>query len=324
MKKGFLGVSLIIVAALILFGTYVYLYKIKGNDQEIVPDGKDITKEEYIYKEELLVLGYNVNEINTIESKISNSDVKKYLLSEKYDHLTELLKSPYFKIENISRYENYYSKNKDFSFDDTVIYVEIGLDIEFYTNITEITNYDDYDAVVNKYYKLPDNFEAKDLVSIDSKYKKSSYNYKLRSKAADALYKMIDAASKDNIKLWVVSAYRTESTQRSLFNNSKNSDGLEHALLYSAKPGHSEHQLGLAVDLNNASSKAHFENTKEYAWLKENSYKYGFIERYPKGKEFITGYGFEPWHYRYLGIELATDVYLDGGTYEEYLVKHSK
>ena len=324
MKKGFLGITLIIVAVLILFGTYVYLYKIKGNDQEIVPDGKDITKEEYIYKEDLLVLGYNVNEINTIESKISASDVKKYLLSEKYNNLIELLKSPYFKIEHIDRYESYYSKNKDYSFEDIVIYVEIGLDIEFYTNITEITNYDDYDVVVNKYYKLPDNFEAKDLVSIDSKYKKSSYNYRLRKVAAEALYKMIDAALEDNIKLWVVSAYRTESTQKSLFNNSKNKDGLEHALLYSAKPGHSEHQLGLAVDLNMASSKAHFENTKEYAWLKANSYKYGFIERYPKGKEFITGYGFEPWHYRYLGIDLATDVYTDGGTYEEYLVKHSK
>ena len=198
------------------------------------------------------------------------------------------------------------------------------MDIEFYTNITEIANYDDIDAIVNKYYKLPDNFEAKDLVSIDSKYKKSTYNYKLRKEAAGALYKMIDAAAEDGIKLWVVSAYRTEKTQTNLFNNSKNSDGLEHALLFSAKPGHSEHQLGLAVDLNNASSKAHFENTKEYEWLINNSYKYGFIERYKKGKEFITGYGFEPWHYRYLGVDLAKDVYLDGGTYEEYLVKHSK
>ena len=94
--------------------------------------------------------------------------------------------------------------------------------------------------------------------------------------------------------------------------------------MYSAKPGHSEHQLGLAVDLNLANSKAHFEDSKEYAWLKANSYKFGFIERYPKGKEFITGYGFEPWHYRYLGVELATNVYIDGSTYEEYLIKHSK
>ncbi len=324
MKKGFLGVTIIIVSSIILFGTYIYLYKIRGNDKEINPDGKDITKEEYIYKEDLLLLGYTVNEIDTIENKISDSDVKKYLLSTKYDNLTELLKSPYFKIENIERYEKYYSTNKDYSLEDVVIYVGIGLDIEFYTNITEITNYDDIDAVVNKYYKLPDNFEAKDLVSIDSKYKKSSYNYRLRKQAAEALYKMIDAAAEDGIKLWVVSAYRTESTQKTLFNNSKNSDGLEHALLFSAKPGHSEHQLGLAVDLNNASSKAHFENTKEYDWLIKNSYKYGFIERYPKGKEFITGYGFEPWHYRYLGVDLATKVYQDGGTYEEYLVKNEK
>lgn len=325
MKKIFLVILGIIVLASSAFGIYLYVEDLKHRDDEkIINEGKDITKEEYIYKEDLLVLGYTINEIDIIKSKISNTDVKTYLLSKKYNNLTKFITSPYFKLENIERYEKYYEKNNNFTTDEVVLYVEIGLDIEFYTNVVEITNYNDIDAIVNKYNKLPKNFEPKDLVSIDKKYKKSSYNYKLRKPAQEALYKMIDAAAKDGIKLWVVSAYRTESTQASLFNNSKKNDGLAHALIYSAKPGHSEHQLGLAVDINLASSKAHFENTKEYEWLKNNAYKYGFIERYPKGKEFITGYGFEPWHYRYFGIELATDLYLDGSTYEEYLVKHSK
>lgn len=326
MKKLLIYIFILALGGFLAWGLYSYIKDTFDGkeDPKIVDDGKDISKEEYIYKEDLLLLGYTISEIDTIKNKINDNDVKTYLLTKKYDNLVSFLSSPYFKIKNIERYENYYQKNKEFTKDNIVLYVEVGLDIEFYTNITEITNYDEIDALVNKYNKLPKNFEAKDLVSIDSKYKKSSYNYKLKKVAAEALYKMIDAAAKDNIKLWVVSAYRTEQTQTNLFNNSKNKDGLAHALIYSAKPGHSEHQLGLAVDLNMASSKAHFEKTKEYAWLKENSYKYGFVERYPKDKEFITGYGFEPWHYRYFGIELATNVYLDGSTYEEYIVKHQK
>ena len=134
--------------------------------------------------------------------------------------------------------------------------------------------------------------------------------------------KMIDAAREDGINLLVISGYRTESTQSGLYNNSVKKNGVEHALLYSAKPGYSEHQLGLAVDLNETEER--FDQTKEYKWLKTNSYKYGVIERYPKGKEFITGYGYEPWHYRYLGVDLATKVFTENVTYEEYLVKHSK
>lgn len=324
MKKFIFRFILVIFLGIFCYVTYEYVKDIIHKDDNLlINDGKDITKEEYVYKEDLLLLGYSISDIDTIKSKISKSDVSRYLLTKKYDNLLKFISSPYFKIENISRYEAYYVKNKNYSTDDIVIYVEIGLDKEFYTDVTEITNYYDLDAIVNKYYKLPENYKPDDLVSIESKYKGSSYNYQLRKDAAEALYKMADAALEDGIKLTVVSAYRTESTQTTLFNNSVKNDGMQHALLYSAKPGHSEHQLGLAVDLVIASSKAHFENTKEYAWLKENSYKYGFIERYPKGKEFITGYGFEPWHYRYFGIELATDLYLENVTYEEYLVKHA-
>jgi len=144
----------------------------------------------------------------------------------------------------------------------------------------------------------------------------------LRKVAYDAMVKMINAAKEDNINLYVISGFRTYEKQKSLFDNSESKNGLEHALLYSAKPGHSEHQLGLAADL--ITTQESFDKTKEYAWLKENAYKYGFIERYPKDKEFITGYGYEPWHYRYLGIEIATKIYTENITYEEYVVKYEK
>ena len=96
-------------------------------------------------------------------------------------------------------------------------------------------------------------------------------------------------------------------------------DGQSLADTYSARPGSSEHQTGLALDINTASVQAHFENTPTYAWLVEHCAEYGFILRYPEGKERITGYRFEPWHYRYVGREHAEEIMRRGLTLEEYL-----
>lgn len=311
----------LIISGFILWGAFLCVRDINNpNNDKDTSGGKEINKEEYVYKEELLALGYDIKDIETISTKISNVDVKKYLLTEKYEDITKFIASPYYKVEKTSRYQKYYDKHKEYDTDNVVIYVEIGLDIEFYTEMDEITNYDEVDALVNKYHKLPSNYEAKDLVTLSKTY--SSRGHKIKKTASEPLMKMIDAARVDGLNLLVISGYRTESTQRGLFNNSVKRHGMDHALIYSAKPGYSEHQLGLAVDLN--STEESFDQTKEYKWLKANSYKYGFIERYPKGKEFITGYGYEPWHYRYLGVDLATKVYTENVTYEEYLVKHSK
>lgn len=129
---------------------------------------------------------------------------------------------------------------------------------------------------------------------------------------------MVDAAKAEGISLRSVSPYRSYSTQQSTYNGWVAKSGKAKADTYSARPGYSEHQTGLAVDINCASQKANFQNTKEYAWLIKNCYKYGFILRYPKGKEYITGYVYEPWHYRYIGVEHATKVHNLGITYEEY------
>ena len=90
---------------------------------------------------------------------------------------------------------------------------------------------------------------------------------------------------------------------------------------FSARPGHSEHQTGLALDINVASTKAHFENTPAFAWLKEHCAGHGFILRYDLGKEAVTGYRFEPWHYRYVGVEIAQTIMEQGITYEEYVAR---
>ena len=95
---------------------------------------------------------------------------------------------------------------------------------------------------------------------------------------------------------------------------------MEYALTCSAKPGHSEHQTGLAVDVEGENKDYdNFEDTKEFIWMKNNAHRFGFILRYPKGKEHITGFKYEPWHYRYVGIETATKIFKQNITLEEYL-----
>ena len=160
--------------------------------------------------------------------------------------------------------------------------------------------------IVNKTYSLPKDYDPGSL-SVDAK---------------NAFDEMQNAAKNDNIKLWIASGYRSYSLQTNLYNSYVLKDGKAKADTYSARPGHSEHQTGLAMDLNIIDSS--FEGTPEAIWIEKNCYKYGFIIRYPKGKEEITGYKYEPWHVRYLGKELAEKVYNTGKTLEEYLNITSK
>ena len=148
--------------------------------------------------------------------------------------------------------------------------------------------------IANKSYSLP-----------------SSYNPGgLTGEFNDAFNKMASAAASDGLNIYVVSGFRSYNYQNNLYNNYVNQDGRDLADTYSARPGHSEHQTGIAADINMVDSD--FEFTDEGRWLNDNAYKYGFILRYPKGKTSETGYIFEPWHYRYVGVDLATKLYNNG------------
>lgn len=258
-------------------------------------------------------LGYTNKEIKTITDNFSEEDVNKYLMENKYDNLFVYKDSTGFNIEHLDRYKKFDNGKYDTS--KVVLYVEIGLDNDFYTNITTIKEVNET-TLVNKYYKLVDNYSSSNVVKLSTEYSRSSQ--KVSNNIKSPLIKMFDDAKKAGYSLNVVSGYRTHSLQNTLFTNSTKRNGLSHALKYSAKAGHSEHQTGYAIDIN--STQDSFANTKEYTWLINNSYKYGFIERYPKGKEFITGYGYEPWHYRYVGIDIATKIHEENITFEEYKI----
>ncbi len=125
------------------------------------------------------------------------------------------------------------------------------------------------------------------------------------------------AAAKEGLNIYLSSGFRSYDYQSRIYNNYVNLYGQEKADTFSARPGHSEHQTGLAIDVNTITDS--FADTPEAAWLAAHAHEYGFIIRYPKGKEQITGYKYEPWHIRYLGVETATAVYESGLTLEEYL-----
>ena len=152
----------------------------------------------------------------------------------------------------------------------------------------------------------------------------ATYNKGEDPKARTAFEKMAKAALEDGIELVAFSGFRSYDYQKTLYDRYVKRDGKEAADRYSARPGYSEHQTGLAFDIGEKGREElwltnEFGDTEAGQWLAQNSHKYGFLLRYPKGKEDITGFMHESWHFRYLEGELATKVYEAGVTLEEYL-----
>lgn len=170
--------------------------------------------------------------------------------------------------------------------------------------------------IVNKSYPLP-----KDYVPTNTYKDATGLNYCTTciDKEAYEKYKEMKAdATVLGLNIWIQSGYRSYNLQESLYNKYVDRDGKIAADTYSARPGYSEHQSGLAFDLNSISDD--FQYTEEGKWVNNNCYKYGYILRYPKGKENITGYKYESWHLRYVGVELASKLYNNGDwiTLEEH------
>ncbi len=283
----------------------------------------------------LATIGYNANDINAIFANINPKNIP-IIIKNSYDkNLGEYIKLDYFDEEKLNRYINFsnnkeklsysifYVQNKTYNAKDIVTFVNANLDKEYYSNDIILTDEESnkINVLVNKYYQLESTFVPKDLTPIESIYARNDSQL-LQKEAATAFNQMCSDAKLENIKLYSGSAYRSYEYQSKIYNEYIKKDGLAQAETYSARPGYSEHQLGLAVDIMNSNWSYVNKDDIEYSWLITNAHKYGFILRYPENKEYITGYMFEPWHYRYLGIELATKVYNSGLTYDEYKARY--
>ncbi len=232
-----------------------------------------------------------VNIINEREFTVSEKLIKQ----EKYS---------YFNYDLILQYFEYMVANPNMQGIDAIIAVNEGLYRPFYENTVVVSEPNDYTVLVNKYSALSSVYEPVDLVQKgDNKY--------LRQSAYRALDEVNAAMKKEGLHVYLVSAYRGYDRQKTLYDNYAAKDGVENADTYSARPGFSEHQTGLALDVLNVPTysgdleDANFENTPEYRWLTENAYKYGLILRFPEGYENVTGYMYEPWHWRYVGEDVA-------------------
>ena len=191
--------------------------------------------------------------------------------------------------------------------------------------LMESISIDDYNSkyiVANKTRMLPANWKPNDLVTIRVPYRGRNEAKYLRREASDALTSLFENARKGGIALCGISGFRSYELQKSVYYKYTKQLGEKTAEIVSAKPGTSEHQTGLSIDISaksiNYALSNSFANTREGKWLAENAAEFGFILRYPKGKEAITGYVYEPWHFRYIGRELAIDITKKGMTLEEY------
>ncbi len=209
-----------------------------------------------------------------------------------------------------------------------IIYVGIAVIIIFFftkdipllkkEEIIVIDQPEDLLVLVNKTRMLPSDYIPNDLEEIDINY--SNHNKYLRKDAKEAFEALAKDAKDLGYFIIAVSAYRDYAYQEDLYQGYVESKGQDYADKCCAKPGHSEHQTGLSVDVMGSNlDYDEFESSPEFEWMSEHAHLYGFIMRYPKGKEDITGFKYEPWHYRYVGISEATNIYEQQLSLEEYI-----
>ena len=242
-------------------------------------------------------------------NEIIKLEKAKVVLDNKYNSsVVDILKSKYYMDKNLGKYITYYENNKTTSIDDVIALVNVHRDSELYSLDLKTDTSLGYAMLVNKYYSLDKDYVPDNLYNVSKWYGYGSN--KLIEEIYDAFIEMCDDAEKEDLKLIINQAYRSYEEQKEDFETLGE--------MIAAKPGHSAHNASLAINIVTDSDAADFEKTDEYKWLLKNSYKYGFILRYPKGKENITGYTYEPWHFRYLGKDLASKVFKSGLTYDEY------
>ncbi len=288
-------------------------------DEKYLDEYQDINyKEEDYFKDILLSflpLGYKGKEINYIMSLSSLNRNK--LKNKEYIDLSNYYNIKNFNVDNYDRYEEYF-KNNNYEYKDVVTYVNLNLDLPVYTNTEEAIDANNNLVLVNKYNSLPADYKPSDLETVKGYY---GDQVPMRKETKEAFLNLQKAVKEEKgIELMATTAFRTQARQNALYTDYVAKHGKEKADTFSARPGYSEHQTGLAIDLKNPIRPSGERlNDDDYDWLKNNAHRFGFIVRYKKEKEFITGYDEEDWHIRYVGINEATIIYQENLCLEEYI-----
>ena len=253
------------------------------------------------------------------EIKKENKKQKEKTEEEKkLDKLNNINKTiDYFNMNYLDRYITYKENNNNLDNQQIIKNVNMNLDKKYYEETEPAKYLNTPQILVNKHYYLENNYEPENLETISTKYALSGM--RLVKEAKEAFEKMSADAKKENMNIIAMSTYRSYEYQVDLYNRYVKQDGKEAADKYSGRPGHSEHQTGLAVDVfDNEIDYTKFEKTNEFKWMDKHAHEYGFILRFPKDKENETGYIYESWHYRYVGIDAAKYIKENNISFEEY------
>lgn len=298
-KKNLIKLSILIIT--IIIGIYFvkdYLYK-----------------QTYEYK--LLELNYSIEEVHIIQDKLNNEELDLLLTKEYDSNISKFLSEKYYIHNNLERYINYAKSNKKIDINKIITLINVNRDKEFYEDIKKSNTEDKELIIVNKYYYLDKEYTPENIIKTSTSY--SYANHSLNETAFEAFKTLSDDAKKEGFTIVINSSYRDYEYQEELWETRKSLYGTKRADEFAARAGHSEHQTGYAIDVSDYYDENDtFGETESFNWMKDNCYKYGFILRYPKDKEDITGFNYEPWHYRYVGNEIAEYIYNNEITFDEY------
>lgn len=280
--------------------------------------------EEYVYEQsyeyKLMYLGYSKEEYLLLNENFSQEYLEKFVNMGYNENILLLLEEKYYISSNFEEYLAY-MEEENLSVSEVITIINLGLDESFYENTTIVdSNYESL-MLVNKYNYLTEDYVPDNLVSVSTSYSWGSYgDVQVVDFVYDAFLSMAYAALEEGINLMINSAYRRYESQEEVYNTYDSAYGSAYADTIAARAGYSEHQTGYALDIFSleTSSQTDFADSASYEWLVANCYKYGFILRYPLDKEEITGFAFESWHYRYVGIEAASFITSNDLTFDEY------
>lgn len=276
-------------------------------------------KQTYEYK--LISTGYTREEVSEILKNFKEDDYEFFLENEVNKNYIKLTKEKYYLSKNFYKYIDYMNNNKKLDLSTVVRNINIHLDNKFYSTNYKTDISKDNLMLVNKYYLLDESYNPDDLVTISRDYSWGDLGSQVTRKITyDAFLELWQDAKDNGYYLMISSSYRTYNEQKIVYDNYKKKRGEKYADSIAARPGSSEHQTGLTLDIfsKENSNKNTFGDTEVSKWLMNNAYKYGFILRYPEDKVNVTGYNYESWHYRYVGKEAAKYIYDNNITFEEY------
>ena len=278
----------------------------------------------------IITIGISLSKNMTISGQSRQDSVGKQLYSQSFyqtnevateAHLDQLAKEKLLEEERLAeekRQEERLAQQQ----------AKLDLESSFYENVITVSNGDSKLVLVNKNYALDSSYAPSDLVlpnvlALGHEQNKTIY---LREEASQHLEQLFSAAEQEAGLIFLArSGYRSYETQVSLYQRYVDQNGQEAADRFSARAGHSEHQTGLAIDVTadsvNGQLTTEFGKTAEGIWLKDNAHRFGYIIRYLEGRESETGYQYEPWHIRYVGVEAATEIYENNWILEQYLNK---